>query len=244
MTLMARLTCKPDETINHYYYETSKETEKEDKITILNKLGKLEDIEERIGIDLIKLFDGLNEINSSIYIIHKGSIINVPVRFGDINFYDGCGPIGNGKPIYFFDLKEGQYFFKDYGKTWAFTKKELEKEEQDYASVLGVKLTDSNTYGFYDLVDVANAQYGNSLDIRGEKARVSAFLEKLKSGIYYIDIEKDVNGNCIKKSIKFERNPELKLGYNATLKVDDFHFRLLTDYGKTYAFTKEELELL
>lgn len=55
---MARLTCKPDETINHYYYETSKETEKEDKIAILNKLGKLEDIEERIGISLIKLFDG------------------------------------------------------------------------------------------------------------------------------------------------------------------------------------------
>ena len=111
MTLMARLTCKPDETINHYYYETSKETEKEDKITILNKLGKLEDIEDRIGIDLIKLFDGLNEINSSIYIIYNGSIINVPVGFGDINFYNGCGAIGKGKPMYFFDLEEGQYQF-------------------------------------------------------------------------------------------------------------------------------------
>lgn len=236
---MARLTCKPGETINHYYYETSKETEKEDKIAILNKLGKLEDIEERIGIDLIKLFDGLNRINSSIYIIHKGSIINVPVRFGDINFYDGCGAIDNGKPIYFFDLKEGQYFFEDYGKTWAFTKKELEKEEQDYASVLGVKLTDSNTYGFYDLIDVVNAYYGNSLDIRGDKARVSAFLEKLKSGIYYRDI--DVYGNCIKQSIKFERNPELILSYGA-LKIDDFHFKLVIDYGREWAFTKEELK--
>ena len=63
----------------------------------------------------------------------------------------------------------------------------------------------------------------------------------MKSGIYYIDIEKDVNGNCIKKSIKFERNPELKLYYNATLKVGDFHFRLLIDYGREWAFTKEEL---
>ena len=85
----------------------------------------MEDIEERIGIDLIELFDGLNRINSSIYIRHKGSIINVPVGFGDINFYNGCGPIGNGKPIYFFDLKEGQYFFEDYGKTWAFRKEDL-----------------------------------------------------------------------------------------------------------------------
>lgn len=128
---MSRLTCKPDETINHYYYETSKETEKEDKIAILNKLGKLEDIEDRIGIDLIKLFDGLNKINSSIYIIHKGSIINVPVRFGDINFYDGRGAIGNGKPMYFFDLDEDQYFLEDYGNTWAFTKKELKDESNN-----------------------------------------------------------------------------------------------------------------
>ena len=239
MTLMARLTCKPDETINHYYYETSKETEKEDKIAILNKLGKLEDIEERIGIDLIKLFDGLNKINSSIYIIHNGSIINVPVGFGDINFYNGCGAIGKGKPMYFFDLEEGQYFLEDYGNTWAFTKKELEKEEQDYAKILGKRLTDSNTYGFYDLVDVVNAYYGNSVDIRGDKARVSAFLDKLKSGVYYRDI--DVYGNCIKQSIKFERNPELILSYG-TLKVGDFHFKLVNDYGREWAFTKEELE--
>lgn len=123
---MNRLTCKPDETINHYYYETTEKTEGKDRIAILNKLGKLEDIEERIGIDLIRLFDGLGRINSSIYIRHKGSIINVPVSFGNINLYNGCGAIGKGKPMYFFDLEEGQYFLEDCGNTWAFTKEELE----------------------------------------------------------------------------------------------------------------------
>ena len=140
------------------------------------KLGQLEDIEDKLGFGLSALFDGLNRSNSSIYIIHNGGIINVPVGFGNIN----CGAIGKEKIKYFFDLDEGQYFLEDYGKTWSFTKKELVKEEQDYANVLGVRLTDCNTYGFYDLLDVVEAYYGNSLDIRGEKSRVSAFFREIE----------------------------------------------------------------
>lgn len=131
---MTRLTTKSRKNVDdeNYYFKAPKETEETpstlfDKLLtqVLNKLGKLEDIEERIGIDLIELFDGLNRINNSIYIIHNGSIINVPVGFGDINFYNGCGAIGKGKPMYFFDLDKGQYFFEDYGNTWAFRKEDL-----------------------------------------------------------------------------------------------------------------------
>ena len=43
---MNRLTCKPDGVMENYYYETTEETISEDRITILNKLGQLEDIEE------------------------------------------------------------------------------------------------------------------------------------------------------------------------------------------------------
>jgi hypothetical protein len=205
---------------------------------MFTKLSELEDIEDKLGFGLVALFDGLNRSNSSICIIHNGGIINVPVGFGNIN----CGAIGKEKIKYFFDLDEGQYFLEDYGKTWAFTKKELVKEEQDYANVLGKKLTDSNIYGFYDLLDAVNACYGSSLDIRGEKARVSAFLEKLKNGVYYTDIKKAVYGKYINinKSIKFARNPELKLSYGI-LKIDEFDSKLLIDYGKTWALTKEEL---
>ena len=93
---------------------------------VIEKLGKLEDIEEELGIDLVTLFKAVSYSNGSIYVRYKGSITEVYISFTDINAYSGKGLLGNGKPMYFFDLEEGEYFFEDYGRTWALTREELE----------------------------------------------------------------------------------------------------------------------
>ena len=67
------------------------------------KLGQLEDIEDELGIDLIILFKALDK---GIYCKDSGYTKNERLyHYGADKFYD----------------------FKDYGKTWALTKEELEK---------------------------------------------------------------------------------------------------------------------
>ena len=81
---------------------------------IVNKLGKLEDIEEELGIDLIKLIECIrNEKGIWKRENGDGKLINtrcmLTCEFGYWRVYD----------------KETVYNLKDYGKTWALTKEEL-----------------------------------------------------------------------------------------------------------------------
>lgn len=83
---------------------------------ILKKLGQLEDIEDELGIDLITLFKALN----GCWFLQ----ISTKKIFGDIRptlIYQGGWHL---KP----NLTELPmlYALKDYGKTWALTKEELE----------------------------------------------------------------------------------------------------------------------
>ena len=72
------------------------------------KLGHLEDIEEELGIDLILLFKA---INSPIY-----------TKSGT-QYYVGFDLIEqDSKGDWYFSTVDGNYYFKDYGKTWALTK--------------------------------------------------------------------------------------------------------------------------
>lgn len=83
---------------------------------IFNKLGKYEDIEEELGIDLITLFKALESCWFYDFTTHK--------ILGDIRptliFESGC-----------FNLKSNLtdlpilYPLKQYGKTWALTREEL-----------------------------------------------------------------------------------------------------------------------
>ena len=73
-----------------------------------NKLGQLEDIEEELGIDLITLFKAMKN------------------GFYDKHFHYGSAVINNGYICYYFDESGIRYKLKDYGKTWALTKEELE----------------------------------------------------------------------------------------------------------------------
>lgn len=82
----------------------------------INKLGKLEDIEDELGIDLITLF---NALKNGIWLKNKDKSIEhkfVVLRCYTDKFY----------LIY----NEGCNDFSYYGKTWALTKKELEGDKK------------------------------------------------------------------------------------------------------------------
>jgi len=95
---------------------------------IRNKLGKLEDIEEELGIELVVLFKALYE---GVYIIDSDEniIFEEPMlsfnQEKNTNLYvlDGVTSYPPNKLC-----KSYSYYFKDYGKTWALTKEELEDE--------------------------------------------------------------------------------------------------------------------
>lgn len=81
-----------------------------------NKLGQLEDIEEEIGIELIKR----DEIDKSSTCYVKE---NNKIKIVDIIESDRIGVW-----IETFDMTRKFLLYKDYGKTWALTREELENE--------------------------------------------------------------------------------------------------------------------
>ena len=134
---MNRLTKKSNSVLEAIEYQLIDEKENLDanegikKIPVLatNKLGRLEDIEEELGIDVITLFKALKD----------GIWTNQEQWYGDekqgkIRFFQvrllleenavGCihNSMWKGKEVI------RTLYFKDYGKTWALTKEELENE--------------------------------------------------------------------------------------------------------------------
>ena len=79
---------------------------------ITNKLGQLEDIEEELGIDLITLLTAL--LNGHVYTKEFGKV-SIDLFFPDNKNWSFDTPDGNS------------FYIKNYGKTWALTKEELEK---------------------------------------------------------------------------------------------------------------------
>ena len=84
---------------------------------IFNKLGKLEDIEEELGIDLITLFKALRD---GVFINEDGSVYKDCIKSIE-HWSDGWGFISNDDYI--------EALFEDYGSTWALTREELENED-------------------------------------------------------------------------------------------------------------------
>ena len=79
----------------------------------MSKLGKLEDIEEELGIDLVTLFKALKDG----YYTNKTWGKEIEKRNGSLEYLDGI-VLDSGLDMVDLD---------DYGKTWALTKEELEK---------------------------------------------------------------------------------------------------------------------
>ena len=100
----------------------------EDMNKAMNKLSKLEDIEEEIGIDLVTLFKALK---GKIYSLHpktqKICLIILPIfYYCGKQWMIGCRSME-------WDDEENSCdswncYLKDYGKTWALTKEGLENE--------------------------------------------------------------------------------------------------------------------
>lgn len=97
-----------------------------------SKLGQLEDIEEELGIDLITL------INILINIFDKGFYISIHAfgskeryTFHNDARYMKLSIASKSLILYHYawsDEEYTEYYFKDYGKTWALTKEELEND--------------------------------------------------------------------------------------------------------------------
>ena len=95
----------------------------EKQIEVFDKLGQLEDIEEELGIDLIIL---KNLIFKGCYIRVKEKNNIKKVSFEHINIPHL--QLLRYKSYKLFNVSRyGNYYFQDYGKTWALTKGELEK---------------------------------------------------------------------------------------------------------------------
>ena len=127
---MDRLTEKLDNETMHY--DMGKHYEPNDIVKYIvdvnNKLGQLEDFEEELGVNLIILLKAI--CKEYIYVKPNKIIRKFEMEFelnkdNDGWFFDF--------PVDFFDrYKNEDYvsiYLKDYGKTWALTREELENEK-------------------------------------------------------------------------------------------------------------------
>ena len=117
-----RLTRYDDE--NRYYRPCDYESDKQSTILKLcKKLGQLEDIEEELGIDLITLFKILKR--KKIYWVNEYN-----KKIQQMIMYGECDLMGIFVYEKGFEYPEcsKHLLYKDYGKTWALTKEELQDE--------------------------------------------------------------------------------------------------------------------
>ena len=113
MRLTERKVCFP-RCDNQGNLEKVDYIEIKDKKLAEEKLCQLEDIEEELGIDLITLFKAQTE---GFYVKTVCGIFSVLLSEWRFNLIK--------KEIHRITFSD-HYYFKDYGKTWALTKEELE----------------------------------------------------------------------------------------------------------------------
>ena len=126
---MNRLTKKAQFVRNLITGKEIKYISNESDQMCVDKLGKLEDIEEELGIDLITLFKALKDGIWTNQEQWYGDEKQGEIRFFQVRLLleeNAIGCIHNS-------MWKGEevirtLYFKDYGKTWALTKEELEND--------------------------------------------------------------------------------------------------------------------
>ena len=134
---MNRLTKKSNSVNEAIEYQLIDEKENLDanegikKIPVLatNKLGRLEDIEEELGIDLFTLFKALRNGIWTNQEQWYGDEKQGKIRFFQVRLLLEENAVG----CIYNSMWKGEevirtLYFKDYGKTWALTKEELEDD--------------------------------------------------------------------------------------------------------------------
>lgn len=131
---MSRLTKKVDEKWNYELdYTCLGHNDRREKHTALgdlqfvNKLGKIEDCEEQLGIEVLTLLKALFD---SIYCVDEwdGGVYIESIREMGNYGEDGWG---------FVTWEDhGEFLFKDYGKTWALTVEELTGTNKDVQNLI------------------------------------------------------------------------------------------------------------
>ena len=132
---MNRLTKDLRNQYKDYWYREYLEQVCDKEQIVLTKLGQLEDVEDKLEIDLLTLFKALNK---GFYIKYNNKIIHIfPDKNITVNFWYNTINVFI-PPKFFIDCKKGtdylsetideEYWFKDYGKTWSLDKGNLENE--------------------------------------------------------------------------------------------------------------------
>ena len=121
---MNRLTKKAQFVRNLITGKEIKYISNESDQMCVDKLGALEDIEEEIGIDLIKAAELCKQVNSKKVVYIKDEWGIYPIKFLD----DLDVELFSHR---LYKSAHGMYmslYLYEYGKTWALTKEELENE--------------------------------------------------------------------------------------------------------------------
>lgn len=97
---------------------------KELRISVMNKLGQLEDVEEELGIDLINTIELCKKVNAQKFVYTKENWgIDTLKFFDDLDIELFTGRLYVNNRGSYISLK-----IKEYSNTWALTREELENE--------------------------------------------------------------------------------------------------------------------
>lgn len=124
-----RLTTKYLESENYFADEISEDATEEELNeylhSIITKLGKLEDIEDKLGVDLITFFKILD--GKKLYGKDSNGRIYEMFTVQDMRCFFDEGAFIAYDPYYNSMQHDKRCYLhlKDYGKTWALTKEEL-----------------------------------------------------------------------------------------------------------------------
>ena len=100
-------------------HKTSRYVTSPEVYDLYDKLSKLEDFEDELGIDLLTLFRALKQ--GGVY-VKEGNKVDWEIP---MHGFQVCGDRLNGITLW----SQVRLEPKDYGKTWALTKKELEENK-------------------------------------------------------------------------------------------------------------------
>ena len=97
----------------------------------IDKLGQLENVEEEMGVDLVKLLSAKEIwVKTTDIDKKKKEYINVIKSYKDTDYTFAIQP--ESGIIYFYGKKDGIIYhylmLKKYGKTWAFSEEELKEQ--------------------------------------------------------------------------------------------------------------------